>query len=461
MALANLGVDLYMGEGRLLEGLEKLRRAAELNPDWHLVHAHLGRIYERLALEDDSVAHYLLAAERVLRETTRGDVQLGNIMRLGNTMAKGSEYPEVREAGLELLRGAAEDDGYSRVPSVVSDYASALLANERYDEALAAFDRSVEMDPSGAMAVANRGICRGKLGQPREALADFLRALELGGGGHFVYTTEHILELFREHREADFGEALDRLRAKLLEGVERGNGDARGADDARSTPDARDADVAAALWSLWLTVALWIDRKDLVEVIAGVDALASKAPEGRGAGARARAGEIRWALEGWRDGGAIRINCGGEEYRDKCGVLWHSDRFFVGGMEHDVTQDTPGWSADRGRLSGADDPTIYGTVRLFPEKSPGPGGYRVPVVPGNYRVTLHFVEMFSNPSQGRVFDVKIEGETVLGKHRPQGVGVAAADRRTFEVRDAEALLEIILQPVRGSPQVCAIEIERM
>ncbi|MBN1442939.1 MAG: tetratricopeptide repeat protein, partial [Planctomycetes bacterium] len=442
MALANLGVDLYMAEGKLLEGLEKLRRAAELNPGWHLTHAHLGRIYERLGLDDDAVEHYLLAGERVLRDTTPGDVQLGNIMRLGNTMAKASAYPEVRAKGIELLAGAARDERYSRWASVVSDYASALLACERYEEALAAFDRSVELDRGGTFALANRGICRGKLGRPREALEDFLESLELGGEGRFSYVAEHILVLFREHRGADFGEALDRLRAKLGAMAERGAGEAE------------------ALWNVWLMVTLWVDRRELPAVLDALDALAAKAPESGGDAVRARAAEVRWALEGWRDGSAIRINCGGGEHRDTSGVQWDGDRLFAGGLAHDVTQDPPPWSTDRGKISAAVDPAIYRTFRRFPPTSSGPAGYRVPVLPGDYRVTLHFVEMFSNPSQGCIFGVKLEEETALEKYKPRRAGVATADRKSFVVRGADALLGILLLPERGAPQICAIEIER-
>ncbi len=442
MALANYGADLYMTEGRLLEGLEKLRRAVELNPDWHLAHAHLGRIYERLGLDEDAVEHYLTAAERVLRDTTPGDVQLGNIMRLGNTMAKASEHPEVRAKGIELLGGAAGDARYARVPSVVSDYASALLANERYEEALAAFDRSVEIDRKGAYALANRGICLGKLGRPAEALADFLESVEPGGEERFAYVAEHLADLFREHRDGDFGEALDRLRARLGEYVAAGSGRAE------------------AVWNVWLMVALWLDRKELAGAFAELDALAAKAPESGGEAVRARAAEVRWALERLGDDGAIRINCGGGEHGDANGVLWHGDRFFAGGLAHDVTEDAPPWSAERERISAAGDPAIYRTVRRFTEKAPASASYCVPVLPGDYRVTLHFVEMYLNPSQACVFDVKIEGKTVLEKHKPQRAGVAAADRRTFEIEGADALLEILFVPVREAPQICAIEIER-
>ncbi len=442
MALANYGADLYMAEGKLLAGLEKLRRAVELNPDWHMPHAHLGRIYERLGLDEDAVAHYLMAAERVLRETTPGDAQLGNIMRLGNTMAKVSEYPEVREKGIELLRGAAGDARYGCVPGVASDYASALLANEKHEEALAVFDRSVAAGDRTAMTLANRAICYSRLGRPVEALEGFLKAIEAGGESHLAYVAEHLVDLFHLHREAEFGEVLDRLRAQIDAYVTRGSSQAE------------------ALWNVWLTVTLWVDRKEPAEVLGALGTLAAKASMPGGEGVKARAAEVREALECLGGGGAIRINCGGGEYQDAGGVRWCADRFFVGGFAHDVTEDPPRWDADRHEIAAPGDPTIYRTVRRFPEKASGPVGYRVPILPGDYRVTMHFVEMFSNPSQACSFGIKIEGESVLENYRPRRAGVATADRKTFEARDADALLGILFVPAGGAAQVCAIEIER-
>ncbi|MDO8526856.1 MAG: tetratricopeptide repeat protein, partial [Deltaproteobacteria bacterium] len=54
-----------------------------------------------------------------------------------------------------------------------------LTELERYREALAAYDRAIELDSQSAFAHTNRGIVLDKLGRYREALAAYDRAIEL------------------------------------------------------------------------------------------------------------------------------------------------------------------------------------------------------------------------------------------------------------------------------------------
>jgi tetratricopeptide (TPR) repeat protein len=49
----------------------------------------------------------------------------------------------------------------------------------RYDDALADFDRALELDPGAAWTVASRGLTYQAMGRYDDALADFDRALEL------------------------------------------------------------------------------------------------------------------------------------------------------------------------------------------------------------------------------------------------------------------------------------------
>lgn len=54
-----------------------------------------------------------------------------------------------------------------------------LLDTEKYQEAIAEFDRAIALDPNLAAAYLKRGFAYGNLGQDKQALADFEKALEL------------------------------------------------------------------------------------------------------------------------------------------------------------------------------------------------------------------------------------------------------------------------------------------
>src|SRR5207247_1592547 len=66
---------------------------------------------------------------------------------------------------------------------------------------------------------------------------------------------------------------------------------------------------------------------------------------------------VRWLLECLQAGELIRLNCGGEEYRDKKGQTWGKDRFFLGGKAE------KGWF--QGGVHGTEDPALYIAGRAF------------------------------------------------------------------------------------------------
>jgi hypothetical protein len=83
--------------------------------------------------------------------------------------------------------------------------------------------------------------------------------------------------------------------------------------------------------------------------------------------------------------------------------------------------------------------------------------------PAEYRVTLHFAELQKDTKPGdRVFDVKLQGETVIaGLDVAQAAsGVERALIREFRHVKVAGDLVVELQPVKGEPILAAIELER-
>src|SRR4029453_6688622 len=92
---------------------------------------------------------------------------------------------------------------------------------------------------------------------------------------------------------------------------------------------------------------------------------------------------------------------------------------FVGGLSFSTTHS----------VTGTSDPALYQTVRYAPTLT-----YNIPVVNGTYTVTLYFAEIYFNASGQRMFDVSIEGQTVLQTFDIWAVaGQFAAVQRTFVV----------------------------
>ena len=94
----------------------------------------------------------------------------------------------------------------------------------------------------------------------------------------------------------------------------------------------------------------------------------------------------------------IRINAGGEAYKDTNDSFWQADKFFING---NTTSTIAG-------INQTEDDTLYQTARYDSNLQ-----YQIPVENGNYKVNLHFAETEQNDFNKRVFDVAIEGETII------------------------------------------------
>jgi hypothetical protein len=133
-------------------------------------------------------------------------------------------------------------------------------------------------------------------------------------------------------------------------------------------------------------------------------------------------------------------------YLDIAGQLWSADMDFVGG--------SPFFNGHP--ITGTSDPTLYQTVRYAPTLT-----YNIPVINDTYTVTLYFAEIFFDAPGQRVFDVSIEGQTVLQNFDIWAVaGQFAAVQRTFVVPVTDGMLNIVATASVNNANFSAIQVVR-
>jgi len=140
----------------------------------------------------------------------------------------------------------------------------------------------------------------------------------------------------------------------------------------------------------------------------------------------------------------IFINCGGPAYNDSTGQPWSADMDFTGGTADSYTAS----------VSGTSDPTLYQTERYGKTLN-----YQVPVANGNYEITIDFAEMYWNAAGKRIFNVTIQGQTVLQNFDIWSLaGKANAVQRTFVTAVTNGVLSIGATASVDNAQFCAIQI---
>ncbi len=160
---------------------------------------------------------------------------------------------------------------------------------------------------------------------------------------------------------------------------------------------------------------------------------------------------IRWARDALDKSKAIRINCGGDDYRSADGVLWEGDRGFIGGT-------IGGGKSFAGEIAGTNDDVLFQTERWFDTVGPQVLAYKVPLPNGRYRLVLHFAEIYHKDVGKRVFDVIVNGETLVKAYEPIRVGFATADNKENDIDITEGSLWLSFGRITENPKLSAIEI---
>jgi protein O-GlcNAc transferase len=194
----NLGA-LLQQQGRLDEAIAEHRRAIALRPDYAGAYLHLGTAFKRQNKLDEAAASYRHAL-KLKPDLAEACNNLGVVLQAQGKFAEALEAYEqairLRPGDLEAaynravafqqkgLRAEAETayrDLLRQSPNrfVCVNLGALLHEQDRLDEALAAFDQAVALDPAYAQAHFNRGLVLAQQGRLEAALDAYREAVRL------------------------------------------------------------------------------------------------------------------------------------------------------------------------------------------------------------------------------------------------------------------------------------------
>lgn len=155
----------------------------------------------------------------------------------------------------------------------------------------------------------------------------------------------------------------------------------------------------------------------------------------------------------------VRANCGG-------GAVQLTDSWCP---DFGATSGAPYTNPAVGDIAGTVDDAIYQTERSGTAPDPTSFKYAIQLANDDYRVRLHFAEIFWGAPGGgaggvgsRVFDVRLEGQLVLDDYDiVADVGTATAVVHEFDVSVGDGVLDIAFQASVDQPKLSAFEIIRL
>ena len=186
-------------------------------------------------------------------------------------------------------------------------------------------------------------------------------------------------------------------------------------------------------------------------VAAGNYTLTVRATDDDDAVASSSAVNITVQTAGGGNSTAIRINAGGPSYTDSLGQVWVADAGYY---------NTGTAKSSTSAIAATVNDPLYQKWRWDPDTDPVMT-YSVPVPNGSYEVRLHFAEMESGKFVvgARVFDVQIEGATVLSNFDIFAqAGSRTALMRSVNTIVADSQLTITFRNKATQALISAIEI---
>ncbi len=205
-----------------------------------------------------------------------------------------------------------------------------------------------------------------------------------------------------------------------------------------------------AVWDAWFQICTVDLDLGAGEVLEAFPLLEPESERSRG-----RPADLLWLLKELEDHGAVRINCGGTDYRSSGGTIWGKDRFYCGGIDEYYHL------LDRGQDETLKGNPCYQTTRYFRNMRKVVPAYRIPLPPGDYRITLHFIEGNFREFPSRIFGIILEGEPLLKKYEPLQKGFGIPDKKIFELPVMDGMVDIEFVRYTNHPKISAIEIEKL
>jgi beta-galactosidase len=166
------------------------------------------------------------------------------------------------------------------------------------------------------------------------------------------------------------------------------------------------------------------------------------------------ADNLQWTFAG--SPAAVRIKAGDlTGYVSQNNERYGSDMYFNGGQGRDIDPpDTPAEKRAQITTSLGDAAPLYDSFRE------GSFSYRIPVPNGRYHIALRFMEPTAGAAGERVFDVEVNGKTVLKSldiYKTVG-GRLKGLTRTFEGAAKNGNIDIEFKPSRGEALVSALAV---
>jgi hypothetical protein len=139
----------------------------------------------------------------------------------------------------------------------------------------------------------------------------------------------------------------------------------------------------------------------------------------------------------------VRINAGGPSFIDSANNAWAADKNFSGGSTYTKAN----------AIAGTVDDTLFQSERY------GNFSYNIPVPNGTYAITLRFAEIYWTSAGKRVFNVTVEGQTVISNlDIYAAAGANTALDRVVQATVTDGTLNIGFVTVVDNAKVSAIQV---
>jgi len=157
---------------------------------------------------------------------------------------------------------------------------------------------------------------------------------------------------------------------------------------------------------------------------------------------------------------SIKINVGGQEYKDKEKKIWHADKEYIKGSWGCLNLPQTDILSTSDSIVNTPDMELFQTIRMGEEVA-----YKFDVPNGDYIVRLLFAEIYWETGSAEQQDVYIQGKRVLKNFNIYDeAGHDKALEKIFKTEVNQDLLEIKFigrsLPMHSGARVCAIEVKQ-